>query len=335
MTTENNSEMEPEGNTLAKSVAVIGAITDTRAIGGADRIQQAFVDCGDAGQWSGVVGLDLHIGDKAMVFLQDAILPPSDRWAFMERHKWRVRMARFKGVPSECVIIPAGNTDLNPGDDIGEALGVTKYEKKIPQQMAGEAKGNFPSFIPKTDEHNFQRVRDLEEACEYVDLYATIKYDGTSCTVWNDADGMHVCSRNWELEEFSPTGGSNIYWQMARKYKLKFVQEGVALQFEIIGPGIQGNPMGLTENEIRVFTAHNIEAHERLPFAALVGLCQYHEIPMAQIVGTSLGYPGADALRAMADGVEYENGAPAEGVVVRGVGANDISFKVISLNYRD
>lgn len=317
------------------SVAVIGVVTETRAIGGADRIQQAFVDCGDAGQWSGVVGMEMHQGDKAMVFLQDAVLPPSDRWAFMERHKWRVRMARFKGVPSECVIIPAGETALEPGTDIAEAYGVTKYEKKIPQQMAGEAKGNFPSFIPKTDETNFQRVRDLEEACEYSDLYATLKYDGTSCTVWNDEAGLHVCSRNYELEEFTAGGGSNIYWKAARKYGMDRVQHGVALQFEIIGPSIQGNPLGLEEIEIRVFTAYNIEARERLPFAALVGLCQYNSLPMAQVISTSFGHPGNDALRELADNAKYPNGSPAEGVVIRDVGTGDVSFKVISLNYKD
>jgi RNA ligase (TIGR02306 family) len=312
------------------NIAVIGLITETRAIGGADRIQQAFVDCGDAGQWSGVVGMDVHNGDKVMVFLQDAILPPSDRWAFMEKHKWRVRMARFKGVPSECVIIPAGETALEPGTDIAEAYGVTKYEKKIPQQMAGEAKGNFPSFIPKTDEPNFQRVRDLAELCEYNHLYATLKYDGTSCTIWNDEDGLHVCSRNYELEEFTAGGNSNIYWKMARAYQLDRVQPGVALQFEI-----KGNPMGLGENQIRVFTAYSIDRNERLPFAALVGLCQINHLPMAQIVGTVYEHPGDEALRELADEVKYDNGQPAEGVVWRDVGTEGVSFKVINLNYKD
>jgi len=318
------------------TLAVIGLVSEIKPIEGADRIQQAFVDCGDAGVWSGVVGKDIVVGDKTMVFLQDAILPPSDRWAFMEKHKWRVRMARFKGAPSECVIIPAGNTDLEPGDDLAEALGVTKYEKKIPAQMVGQAKGNFPDFIPKTDEPNFQRLRDLDEALEYVDLYAAIKYDGTSCTTWNDSDGnLHVCSRNWELDEFTPEGKSNVYWEMARKYGMDQVQEGVALQFEIIGPGIQGNPGGLTENEIRVFTAYSIERRERLPFAALVALCQNHNLPMAKVVSAFQGHPGVDALRTLADSVRYGNGAQAEGVVIRDVGNGDMSFKVISLNYKD
>ncbi len=48
-------------------LAVIGRVTQTRAIEGADRIQQACVDCADAGRWSGVVGLDVSVGQAVTV----------------------------------------------------------------------------------------------------------------------------------------------------------------------------------------------------------------------------------------------------------------------------
>ena len=147
---------------MTKALAIIGKIIATAPIDGADRIQQATVVCGTSGKWQGVVGKDISIGDIVMVFLQDAILPPDPRWAFMEKHHWRVRMARFKGVPSECLIVPDGS-NMPPGTDMTEALGVTKYEKPIPAGMAGDMVGAFPGFIPKTDETNFQAVDDWEE----------------------------------------------------------------------------------------------------------------------------------------------------------------------------
>ena len=110
---------------MTKALAIIGKIIATAPIDGADRIQQATVVCGKSGKWQGVVGKDISIGDIVMVFLQDAILPPDPRWAFMEKHHWRVRMARFKGVPSECLIVPDGS-NMPPGTDMTEALGVTK-----------------------------------------------------------------------------------------------------------------------------------------------------------------------------------------------------------------
>ncbi|MBU3577500.1 RNA ligase family protein [Polynucleobacter sp. UK-Kesae-W10] len=317
-------------------LAVIGTVEKIITIDGADRIQQAIVDCGAEGQWSGVVTKEVNSGDKVVVLLQDALLPPSDRWAFMEKSKWRVRMARFKGVPSECVILPAKNEELlENGYDLTEILGITKYSKPIPSEMAGVARGNFPAFIPKTDESNYQRIRGLEDLMDGVDWYATAKIDGTSCTVWNDQDGLHVCSRNLELDEESDTGATNVYWRAARMYGLDRVMPGVALQFEIAGPGIQGNPMGLDEIGIFVFTAYSIGDHKRLPFAGLMAICLAFELPVAPIVGGGCGYPGEESLRNIAANVLYPNGKQAEGIVVRDVGSHDISFKVISLEYKD
>ena len=317
-------------------LAVIGVVSATNPIEGADRIHQAVVDCADAGVWSGVVGKDLNAGDKVLVFLQDAVLQPGPRWMFMEKHKWRVRMARFKGVPSECVIVPAAGheTLLEPGADLTEVLQVVKHEKPIPAAIAGEVRGNFPSFVPKTDEENFQRIRDLETLMAGWDWVATLKYDGTSCTVWNDDEGMHVCSRNLELKEFSESGKGNVYWQAARKFGLERIPQGFALQFEVIGPGIQGNPCGCEELTMAAFTLHNTVDNERCHFGTLVHLCRALELPMAEVVASGHGYVTPDKLRKMAGSFVYRNGRPVEGVVVRGINST-FSFKVINLNYKD
>lgn len=316
-------------------LAVIGRVTATKAIDGADRIHQAIVDCGEEGQWSGVVGKDIGEDDKVLVFLQDAVLPENERWAFMSKHKWRVRMARFKGVPSECVIVPASEVEASAtnGTDLTEALGVKKHEKPIPAAIAGDVKGNFPSFIPKTDEENFQRIRNLEELMTGWDWVATEKADGTSCTVWNDEEGMHVCSRNLELKEFTESGKGNVYWQAARKYGLERLPPRFALQFEVIGPGIQGNPMGLSELEIRAFTLHDCEAHERVHFGGLVAICQVLDLPMARIAAAGHGYANPDVIREMADSVMYGE-KPGEGLVIRSINSM-WSFKAINLNYKD
>jgi RNA ligase (TIGR02306 family) len=316
-------------------LAVVGTVVAVHSIEGADRIHQAIVSCGDEGTWSGVVGKDINLFSRVVVFLQDAILPPNERWAFMERHKWRVRMARFKGVPSECVIVQAEAAEslLLDGDDVTEIFGVTKYEKAIPAAIAGDVRGNFPSFIPKTNEENFQRIRNLEELMDGWDWVASLKYDGTSCTVYNDEEGMHVCSRNLELKEFTASGADNVYWQAARKYGLDRIPDGMALQFEVYGPGIQGNPMGETELKIAAFTLYNISDGERAHFGALVGLCLNLQIPMAALICAGHGSIPTEAIREIADSIVYLNGKPGEGVVFRSINSN-WSFKAISLNYR-
>lgn len=317
-------------------LAVTGTVIEVKPIEGADRIHQAIVSCGDEGVWSGVVGKDIQPTASVLVFLQDAILPENPRWAFMEKHKWRVRMARFKGVPSECVIVTAigAETVLEDGYDMTEEIGVTKYEKPVPAQIAGEVKGNFPDFIPKTDEPNFQRVRDRESLMAGWDWVATIKYDGTSGTAWVDDEGeLHVCSRNLELKEFTDTGASNVYWQAARKYNLERMIPGYAIQFEICGPGIQGNPAGFPSLEIRAFTLWDIKGQERLHFGAFIQFCAELEVPIARIAASGHGYLTDDSMRELADKVCYPNGKQGEGFVIRSINSN-WSMKSISLNYK-
>lgn len=318
---------------MSKALAVVGRIVETAPIEGADRIQQALVVCGASGKWTGVVGKDIEVGQGVTVFLQDALLPPGDeRWAFMEKHKWRVRMARFKGVPSECLIVP-GAPDMPPGTDLTEPLGVTKYEKPIPAAMGGDAVGAFPSFIPKTDEPNFQTVPEFVDRLADGKWYAAEKADGTSCTVWNDDAGMHVCSRNWELREFSASGAGNAYWQVARKYGLDRLPQGVALQFEVVGPGIQGNPMGLASLEARAFSLYDIAAHEYEHVAELMFACGELGIPMATVLHIEPKAYTPDELRKLAE-IRYPNGKPGEGIVIRAEDSS-WSFKVINLLYKD
>jgi len=308
-------------------LAVVGKITEVKPIDGADLIVQATVVCGDAGKWSGVVGKDTKEGDLVTVFLQDAVLPPNDRWAFMDKHKWRVRMARFKGVPSECLIV-SGAPDLPPGTDLTGELGVKKHEKPLPSGMAGDMVGAFPSFLPKTDEPNFQTV-DFEQLMAQP-FYVTEKADGSSCTAWVDEDGLHVASRNWELRETTATGAKNVYWVTARKYGLDNLPIGTAIQFEVVGPGVQGNPMGLSELEGRLFGAfvRNGARWDRLGVPYFPAC-----MPHARRIIVEQRPHTAEELRAIA-ATKYPNGKHAEGVVIR---AKDQSwsFKVINLSYKE
>lgn len=322
--------------TAKQKLAVIGRITDAAPIAGADLIHQVTADCGDAGVWTGVAGKGIAAGSRALVLLQDALLPQDPRWQFMERHNWRVRVARFKGVPSECVILPAAGLDaaLPLGADVAHLLGITKYEKPVPASMGGDVVGAFPSFIPRTDEFNFQAVPDLVARMAAEPWYAAEKADGTSCTVWADgaAGQMHVCSRNWELREFTASGAQNVYWQAARKYELERLPWGLALQFEIVGPNIQGNPMGLQAIEARAFSLFDRTGRRYASHADLTHECRRLGVPTARVIQTDQRAYSADELRKLA-AIRYANGKHGEGVVIRALDSS-WSFKVINLDYK-
>lgn len=316
-------------------LAVIGRITATRPIPGADLIHQVEADCRSAGTWTGVAGNGITVGARVLVFLQDALLPPDPRWIFMEQRGYRVKMARFKGVPSECVVLDADACAVpgEPGEDVAALLGVTKYSKPIPTGMAGDAAGAFPVYIPKTDEPNWQTVPEMVARMATEHWYASEKADGTSCTAWVDDAGLHVCSRNWELREHTASGASNVYWQTARKYGLERLPRGSALQFEIVGPGIQGNPMGLEALEMRAFSLYDIEGRRYHSAHGMASVCHTLGLPMARRISAEQGRDYTpDELRTLA-AIKYPNGKHGEGIVIR---ARDSSwsFKVINLNYR-
>ena len=180
-------------------LAYIGQVTTIYPIPSADFIESLEVVCGPGGRWRGTAKKgDLALGDRCEVYLQDALLPQSERFAFLESRHWRIRMVRLKGVPSECLLMPLteATAGLEPGADITELAGVVKYEKPMSANLGGDIRGSFPAFIPKTDEPNFQRAPDLVAALQGRPFYATLKVDGSSGTVFWDGDGaVRACRR--------------------------------------------------------------------------------------------------------------------------------------------
>lgn len=329
------------GDDLSTGLAYIGQVVQIYPIPEADRIESLEVVCGPGGRWRGTAVKDqFTVGAVCEVYLQDALLPQVERFAFLEARHWRIRMVRLRGVPSECLIMPLteDTQGLAVGADITTQAGVTKYEKPLPANIGGEIRGRFPSFIPKTDEPNFQAAPEMVEALRGQPFYATLKVDGSSGTIFWDEDGtVRACSRNYELRD----GPDTAIWQLVRRYGLAEQRLPVAVQFEIVGPGIQKNRLGLKQVDLRVFSAWHIAERRYLDYAELRDLAQGLGLPLVDVVeiGEAFDLPDDEALRHYAERT-YANGATAEGVVIRPlhemqVNGERLSFKVINLLYRD
>lgn len=319
-----------------EGLVYIGKIISLEQIPDADNIISATVVCGKGGKWRGVVRKsESDIGLLVTVYLPDALI--TEAYAkeygmeFLKSSHYRVKMRRFKGAPSEVVIMPLQIATGEIGFDCTEMLGVTKYHKPIPANLACDAKGNFPGFIPKTDELNYQRHEDLVDQLHGKPYYITEKADGSSTTAYRFKGEFGLCSRNWELKR-NPDNG---YWKVAIKYKLEEnLPEGYALQWETCGPKIQGNPMGLHDVDGFAFSAYKIDEHrylEMTEFWSLLGQLKMPICPFVQL-GGAFDKKGIELL---GEG-KYKNGKEREGVVVRSqenFGNAPISFKVINLNY--
>jgi len=299
---------------MSEGMVWVGFVLALAPIEGADKIESATAVCGRGGKWMGVVPKgQFREGDPCFVYLPDSIVPQSPDLAFMEKYKWRVRVMRFRGTPSECLIMPltvAGSV----GDDVTRMLGVTKYEKPLPAGFKTEIVGKFPYWIPKTDEPHFQSVPEMLDALRGKPWYATIKYDGMSTTAYKKDGHFGLCSRNWEMKP----ADNNVMWQLARRYKVEEVlPEGYAIQWETFGPAIQGNPLGITKPDMRVFNVWDISNARYLDYAEGLMLCDDMGLPFVEECARGKSFDmNADDLRAMSVGV-YPNGEQREGIVIR------------------
>lgn len=313
----------------------IGKIVDLQPIPDADFIVSATVVCGEGGKWKGIVRkVDFEVDSECLVFLPDSLLNETDHHylPFMKDSNWRVKMRRFKGAPSEVLITPIRNVRFSHiGEDVTEQLNVVKYHKPVPAHLQGVAKGEFPNFIPKTDELNYQRYPELVDSLVGKPWYMTEKADGSSTTAFRYKGKFGICSRNLELVKNLDNG----YWKVAEKYQVEEkLPEGIAIQWETCGPGIQSNPMGLKEIDGFMFSAYNILLKRYLNFMELKRLSIEIQFPMVRLI--EWGYCFIPyGIETRGEGVYY-NGKQREGVVIRSQeneGHAPISFKVINLGF--
>lgn len=219
--------------------------------------------------------------------------------------------------------------ELVEGLDLTEALGIQKWEPEISPQLAGQVRGLFPtSLIPKTDQERIQNCFVDIESKGDVTYEVTMKLDGTSCTIFRWEGELRVCSRNLELK-VNEENKDNTLVAMALKLGDK-VKDGIALQGEVMGPGIQGNREGFKEHRFFVFDIFDIHEHEYLPPYARRNYCTRTEIDHVPVLGEDWVAPeSVDAGLALAEGPSITHKV-REGLVWKCNDDPSFSFKTIS-----
>lgn len=332
-----------------RKMATIRKIDALTPIVGADAIEAATI-----GGWKVVVKKgEFNVGDRAVYCEIDSWIP-TELAPFLSKGKEpreyegikgeRLRTVKLRGQLSQGLLlnldlaIPQTNS-FAEGDDVSELLGIVKWELPMNAQLAGMARGNFPSFIPKTDQERAQNlVGEILAAAQAGTLFEiTEKLEGSSMTVYQNRGEFGVCSRNLDLKE---TEG-NAFWATARKEdiegKMKRIDEhwDFAIQGELIGPGIQGNIYKLTQPEFRVFDVYDITngkyldpAHRRALIAAL-GL---KHVPFIS-VDKDLGVGSVEEILQWAEDISILNPTvQREGIVFKEV-KGGMTFKAISNKY--
>ena len=326
---------------MTRKLASIRRIANIQPIEGADAIVVATVD-----GWKVVVKKDeFKVGDLA-VYLEIDSWVPHNLAPFLSKGQEpreyngvkgeRLRTVKLRGQVSQGLLLSLESVKgplffvlPEEGVDVTEQLGIQKWEPEISPQLAGQVRGLFPtSLIPKTDQERIQNCFVDIESKGDVTYEVTMKLDGTSCTIFRWEGELRVCSRNLELK-VNEENKDNTLVAMALKLGDK-VKDGIALQGEVMGPGIQGNREGFKEHRFFVFDIFDIHEHEYLPPYARSNYCTRTEIDHVPVLGEEWVAPeSVDAGLALAEGPSITHKV-REGLVWKCNDDPSFSFKTIS-----
>lgn len=355
-----------------RKLVTIRKINDILPIHGADLIEVARID-----DWSVVVKKgEFEKGEYCLYFEIDSFLPEGNLvWQmlvdkssriFDGKRGHRLKTIRLKGQISQGFAAKIQNfqevvnfvsssqsadlSSVNYDDfrdvDFSEIIGVVKYEPPVPAELSGKVSGNFPTYIPKTDQDRCQNIGiDIFGKYAESEYEVTLKLDGTSFTAFF-MDGDHgVCSRNWRLTVDS----SNTHNTLVRMYVDSGLQgallgygKNIAIQGELMGPAIQENKEKLSFHRLYVFDIYNIDAgcymNPAQRYSAMTDLISLGinedfvmHVPIVEKSATmrSLGISTVDGLLEYAIGPSL-NQPVREGLVFKCVTDPMFSFKAIS-----
>jgi RNA ligase (TIGR02306 family) len=234
------------------------------------------------------------------------------------------------------VLILANGSEVTveEGEDVSDLLGIQKYEPPVPAQLAGEVRGMFPSFIPKTDQERIQNLTAELEEWRSLSWEVTEKLDGSSMTVYAVADDEGVCSRNLNLKE----NKSNSLWRVAKHdqliEKIRSTGRNLAIQGEIVGEGIQKNSYKIKGQEFFLFDVYDIDRGAYLYPVERRALAKSLDINHVPVLKSDevLEVCNVGHILKWAEGVATLGGMEREGIVFK-CNEREESFKAISNVY--
>lgn len=318
------------------------------------------------------------INDICVYIEIDSILPEKPEFEFLKEKKYKIKTWKLNkfNVISQGIIFPLTilpKSKYKIGDDVTKVLGIKKYdpedekEKKLIQNKQLKNKmvkyfyryewfrklikiarksGKWPSFIPKTDEIRLQSFPGLLKNEDI--FYTSEKCDGQSGTFaikWKKRFGIfkfpefYVCARKIRLLWPDKSNYWKIFKKLNLEKKLKWLKRDIAIQGEIIGPGVQKNKYKLKELEFRIFLVYDIKKKKYLPYDQLLEITK-KKLGLMTVPIISNHFILKKSVDKM---VEYSKGSslltepevyiPREGIVFRSITNSHFSFKVINPDF--
>lgn len=333
----------------SRKMAYVAEITQVIAIPDADRICQYEINAG----WKVVDQVGKYtVGDLVIYFEIDSWIPTelapfmskgNEPRVYNEIRGEKLRTIRLKKALSQGLILPIPEDTLKgagllvaPGLDLTAHLGIQKWEAPVSAQLAGMARGNFPSWGKKTDAERIQNLSREFALFQTLDFEVTIKLDGSSMSVGISPDGEYVvCSRNLSLKT-DQEGNSfvDVAAQNDLERKLRELDRPLMVQGELIGPGVQGNQEKLSAAKFFVFniwdptTASYLPAIERTAICNQLGI-NHTPVLHERVKLVDIGITTIDEMLNYADGPSLNPSVQREGLVFKSI-SGEVMFKAIS-----
>jgi len=327
-----------------RKLASTQRVLEIKPIENADAIEVAVIN-----GWEVVVKKNSVQKDDIVCYFEIDSWIPHDLAPFLtknERYKLyqgitgnRLKTVRLRGQLSQGLIIPVDELFkfriVQEDIDLTDVLNIKKWEKELSASLAGCAKGNFPSFVPKTDEERIQNLKRQFGDGHLDGRYElTEKLDGTSFTTFSHNGEHGVCSRNLELKR----SDGNTYWKIFDKYNFESIFNdfpfSVAIQGEIIGPGIQGNQYGLTEHKLFVFKIWNIDKQRYYTPVERKQFCEWYELTEVPVIDKEFtvdhNTQTIQDILDIANSKSVLNDTMREGLIFNNVDHPHIHFKAIN-----
>lgn len=343
-----------------RKLATIRQIAELRPIPGADAIETAIID-----GWTAVVKKGDFAKGELVVYCEIDSWIPHDVAPFLSKgvppkeyngvKGERLRTVKLRGQLSQGLVLPLAilprslgfefATHKTIGEDVSNWLNIQKWEAPVSPQLAGQVKGGFPWFLNKTDQERIQNVfTHYKEVGMLNQMFeSTMKLDGASCTIYNRDGKIGVCSRNLELKLNAPENDKNTFVIIARglKQALRDYGRNIALQGELMGPGIQGNREKLLKHTFYLFDIWDIDNQEYLkPHSRYLAYDEikkllgsdgefFQHVPVVDVAIDGNQFDSVNSFLAYAKRPSMNNPI-AEGVVFKSINYPGVSFKAIN-----
>jgi hypothetical protein len=246
---------------------------------------------------------------------------------------------------------PVSIKKLNPV--INYLMSYSWFRKVYNKVMPRKTKGNFPNFIKKTDEIRLQSYPTGLKKNLNNTFYLTEKLDGSSASYFfnkaltgkrfglfpvDKGNGFGVCSRNLRLVHQD----NRYWWKYALQHNLEcklqeisnYLNCSIAIQGELVGPGIQKNKYLLQELDFYCFNVFNIDTQQYFPLSIKKDICKKFDIKLVPIDDVQITITNNHTVQYFIELSKRKSSlnqkVMAEGIVARIINDESVSFKVIN-----